>query len=114
MKVIDVYARYFAARLEYNGTPRRGALVKLTAASDAGRIAYEASVSFFPHRDEEDFAVSYDAVFSRELYSAQGRRSQKREQQYLEALRGEIDDLAKEQGGEVFWDSPLGEAPRIG
>ena len=113
MKVVDVYAQYFAAELEYSGVSRRGALVKLTAASDAGQIAYEAGVTFFPHQDEEDFAVSYDACFSRELYSAPGRRSKKREQQLLEQFREEIDRLAEAAGGQVFWDKPLLEA-RLG
>ena len=113
MKVIDVYAQYFAARLEYDGVLRRGALAKLTATSDAGSISYEVSVTFFPHRDEEDFAVSYDACFTKELYAAPGRRSKKREQQLMEGFRAEIDALAKLGGGEVFWDQPLGEA-RLG
>ena len=113
MKTIDVYARYYAARLEFNGVARSGALVKLTATSDAGNITYEVSVIFFPHRDEEDFAVSYDACFTKELYSAPGRRSKKREQRYLEVLRDEIDALAEEAGGAVFWEQPLGEA-RLG
>ena len=110
MKTIDVYARYYAARAVFNGVERRGALVKLTAASDAGNITYEASVSFFPHRDEEDFAVSYDACFVKELYAAPGRRSGKRERQFLESLRDEIDALAEEAGGVVYWEHPLGDA----
>ena len=35
MKVVNVYEQYFAARLDYNGVPRRGAKVMLTATSDA-------------------------------------------------------------------------------
>ena len=110
MKVIDVYARYYAANAVFSGIERRGALVKLTATSDAGNITYEVSVTFFPHRDEEDFAVSYDACFAKELYSAPGRRSKKREQQFLEVFRGEIDALAEGAGGAVLWEQPLGEA----
>lgn len=112
MKVINVYEQYFGARLEYNGVLRRGAKVMLISTSDAGTILYEAAVSFFPHADEEDFCVSYDAYFSKELFSARGRRSKKREQVLLESLREEIDALALEQGGEVLWDEPLGEARR--
>lgn len=112
MKVVNVYEQYFAARLDYNGVPRRGAKVMLTATSDAGTIRYEAAVSFFPHVDAEDFCVSYDAYFAKELCAGRGRRSKKREQQLLESLRGEIDALAAEQNGAVFWDEPLGEARR--
>lgn len=109
MKVINVYEQYFCGQLEWNGVPRRGALVALVATSDAGQIKYEATVTFFPHRDEEDFAISYDAWFSRELYSAPGRRSKKREAQLMETFREEINALASEAGGSVFWDQPLRE-----
>ncbi len=113
MKVINVYEQYFAAEGEFNGVPRKGALVMLISTSDSGTIQYEAAVSFFPHQDEEDFAVSYDAYFSRELYSAAGRRSKKREQQLMERFREEIDVLAEENGGKVLWEKPLREA-RLG
>jgi hypothetical protein len=107
MKVINVYEQYFAAELEFQGVERRAALVMLTASSDAGTIRYEAGVTFFPHRDEADYAVSYDAWFSRELYAGKGRRSKKREEKLLETFREEIDSLAAEAGGRVFWDRPL-------
>ena len=110
MAVINVYEQYFAAEAAFSGVERRGALVLLIADSAAGNISYEAAVSFFPHRDEEDFAVSYDASFSRVLYSAPGRRSKKREKALLEGLRPVLDALASESGGEVFWDRPLIEA----
>lgn len=112
MATINVYEQYFAARLTHAGVPRRAALVALVSDSDAGVIAYEASVTFFPHRDEEDYAVSYDACFSKELYRAGGRRSKKREREFLEggAFRKAIDELAAENGGEVRWDEPLREA----
>ena len=112
MKEIDVYEQYFSAQLVFNDVERHGAKVMLIATSDAGTIRYEAAVSFFPHVDEEDFAVSYDAYFSKELYSANGRRSKKREEALLPGLQAEIDALAAEQGGEVHWDKPLGEARR--
>ena len=48
---------------------RKGALVALISDSEAGAITYKAAVTFFPHRDEEDFAVSYDAYFEKELYT---------------------------------------------
>lgn len=110
---INVYEQYFAARLVANEVPRRAALVMLISDSEAGNIRYEAAVSFFPHRDEEDFAVSYDAYYTKVLYEAKGRRSKKREQVLMQELQGHIDQLAQEAGGEVYWDQPLREA-RLG
>ena len=110
---INVYERYYAAETEFNGVPRHGALVMLVADSEAGNIKYEAVVTFFPHNDEEDYAVSYDAYFSKVLYEAKGRRSKKREQMLMETFEQEIDQLAETIGGKVFWDQPLQEA-RVG
>ena len=110
---INVYERYYAAEAEFNGVPRHGALVMLVADSEAGNIKYEAAVTFFPHNDEEDYAVSYDAYFSKVLYEAKGRRSKKREQTLMETFEQEIDQLAETIGGKVFWDQPLQEA-RVG
>ena len=107
---INVYERYYAAEAKFNGVPRHGALVMLIADSEAGNIRYEAAVSFFPHNDEEDFAVSYDAYFSKVLYEAAGRRSKKREQTIIETLPSEIDQLAETIGGKVLWDNPLRKA----
>ena len=110
---INVYERYYAAEAEFNGVPRHGALVMLVADSEAGNIRYEAAVSFFPHNDEDDYAVSYDAYLSKVLYEAKGRRSKKREQALMETFESEIDQLAETIGGKVLWDQPLQEA-RIG
>ena len=110
--VVNVYERYYGADAVFSGVRRSGALVMLTSDSEAGQITYRAAVSFFPHRDEEDFAVSYDAYFAKELYAGKGRRSKKREAKLLETFREEIDALAKEAGGEVFWDEPLREERR--
>lgn len=110
MKVINTYEQFFAAELTCNEVERKAALVMLIATSEEGTIKYEAAVTFFPHRDEEDYAVSYDAWFARELYSAPGRRSKKREQKLMETFREEIDALAEAAGGKVFWDKPLREA----
>lgn len=63
--VINVYSQYFQAQASFSGVERRGALVLLISDSEAGMISYKAAVSFFPHRDAEDFAVSYDAYFDR-------------------------------------------------
>ena len=110
--VINVYDRYYRGNCVFNGVERRGVRVLLIADSEAGSIRYEAAVSFFPHRDPEDFAVSYDAYAAAELYSAKGRRSRQREEKLLETLREQADVLAAGLGGSIQWDSPLGEARR--
>ena len=112
MATINVYERYYAAEAEFNGVARHGALVMLVADSEAGNIKYEAAVTFFPHSDDEDYAVSYDAYLSKVLYEAKGRRSKKREQALLETLTTEIDQLAETIGGKVLWGRPLREERR--
>lgn len=112
MATINVYEQYFSAKAEYNSVPRHGALVMLIADSEAGQIRYEAAVTFFPHNDEEDYAVSYDAYFSKVLYDAQGRRSKKREETLMQELQQHIDELAQNADGIVYWDKPLREAKR--
>ena len=109
---INVYEQYFEADLMAGGVQRRGALIMLIADSEAGHIRYEAAVTFFPHEDAEDFAVSYDACFSAVLFDGPGRRSKKREEKLLAGLPAEIDALAQAAGGTVFWDRPLREARR--
>ena len=110
--VVNVYEQYFAAEGIFNGVERRGALVMLVSDSEAGTICYRAAVTFFPHRDEEDYAVSYDAFFEQELYRASGRRSKKREAALLDQLPAEIDALASAHDARVLWDHPLREARR--
>ncbi len=61
--VTNVYSQYFQANATFSGVERRGALVLLISDSEAGMISYKVAVSFFPHKDPEDFAVSYDAYF---------------------------------------------------
>jgi hypothetical protein len=80
------------------------------AESDSGNIRYEVGVTFFPHRDAEDFAVSYDACVQKELFSAKGRRSKKRDAEYLAQVRTTADELAASLNGSIRWDDPLGEA----
>lgn len=87
---LNIYSQYFSAKLLFNDVPRR-------AAKDE-------------HNDEEDYAVSYDAYFSKVLYEGKGRRSKKREQQLLAEFRDHIDELAQQAGGEVHWEQPLREA----
>ena len=112
MATINVYERYYAAEAEFNGVSRHGALVMLVADSEAGNIKYEAAVTFFPHNDEEDYAVSYDAYLSKVLYETKGRRSKKREQALMETFTSEVDQLAESIGGKVLWDQPLREERR--
>ena len=112
MATINVYEQYFSSKAEFNGVPRHGALVMLIADSEAGNIRYEAAVIFFPHNDEEDYAVSYDAYFSKVLYEAKGRRSKKREETLMHELQKHIDELAQNADGIIYWDKPLREARR--
>ena len=109
---VNVYQQYFAASLRFSDTDRRAASVMLISDSEAGRIRYEAAVTFFPHEDEEDWRISYDAYFSRVVYEAAGRRSKKREQALLDSLPEVIDALATEAGGSVDWAHPLRDAAR--
>ncbi|MBO4819371.1 MAG: hypothetical protein J5528_04445 [Firmicutes bacterium] len=113
MATINVYEQYFEAEMTYSGVKRHGALVMLIADSDAGNIRYEAAVSFFPHSDEEDYAVSYDAYFSKVIFEGSGRRSKKRDKAFTDEIKGHIDELAEREKGKVFWDKPLREA-RLG
>lgn len=110
MKTIDVYRQYFSAECTFGGTERRGAAVWLTAESDSGTIRYEVGVSFFPHLDAEDFAISYDACALKELFRAKGRRSKKRDEQYLAQVQTAADEIADSMGGTIHWDNPLNEA----
>lgn len=107
MATENIYKQYFRAEGEFGGVERHGALVMLISDSADGMIRYEAAVTFFPHVDEEDFAVSYDAYFSEILYEGKGRRSKKREAQLLEGLREVIDGLAGSAGGRVLWEETL-------
>ena len=107
---IDVYRCYYEAECEFAGVPRKAALVTLTSDSEAGQIRYTAAATFFPHRDPEDFAVSYDAVAETVLYEGKGRRSKKREAALLEGLQNAIDEAAAPLTAAIFWDKPLREA----
>jgi len=110
MKTIDVYRQYFSAQCTFNGVERRGAAVWLTAESDSGIIRYEVGVTFFPYRDAEDFAISYDACALKELFRAKGRRSKKRDEQYLAQTREAAEEIAASLNGVIHWDAPLNEA----
>lgn len=110
MATINVYEQYFEAECCFNGRDRHAAIVRLISDSENKCIKYEVAVSFFPHDDPDDFAVSYDAYVSKELYSAPGRRSKKKESALLETLREEADELANTIQGRIFWDRPLRDA----
>ncbi|MBQ8062234.1 MAG: hypothetical protein IJ205_09905 [Bacteroidales bacterium] len=110
---INVYSQYFKAKGTFSGVERRGALVLLVSDSEAGMISYKVAVSFFPHIDDEDFKVSYDAYFEKEIYNAPGRRSKKREAVLLESIRSEVDAIATEHEASVDWEHPLNET-RLG
>ena len=112
MATVNVFEQYFSADAEFNGVPRHGSKVMLIATSEEGNIRYEAAVTFFPHRDEEDFAVSYDAYFSKVLYEGKGRRSKKREEALMQEFQQHIDELAQEANGTIYWEKPLREARR--
>ena len=110
MKTIDVYKQYFSAECTFNGVERRGAAVWLTAESDSGNIRYEVGVTFFPHQDDEDFGISYDACALKELFSAKGRRSKKKDEQYLAEVQPVANEIAASMNGTIHWDKPLREA----
>ena len=112
MATVNVYLQYFAADCTFNGVERHGVSVMLIATSEEGQIRYEVAVSFFPHVSDEDYAISYDAYFSKVLFEAKGRRSKKREQQLMETIQQEADSLADETNGKIFWDKLLIEARR--
>ena len=109
---LNVYEQYFEAQGVFSEIERKGALVMLISDSERGMITYKAAVTFFPHRNEEDYAVSYDAYFEKVIYEGKGRRSKKKEAIYLEQLPEVINQLAEENGAEVCWDKPLREARR--
>ncbi len=107
---VDVYAQFFSADMTFAETKRRAALVALSSDSERGQIRYTASAAFFPHVDDEDFAVSYDAYFSVIMYEGKGRRSKKREAELMEKLRGTVDSITNAAGGKIDWNSPLRDA----
>lgn len=109
---VNVYERYYSASGTFSGVERLAALVMLISDSCDGMIKYTAAVTFFPHVSEDDFAVSYDAYFERELYFAKGRRSKKREAALLEGLREIIDETSAEHKMKVCWEKPLREERR--
>ena len=107
---VDVYSQFFRADCIFHEVPRRAVIVNFTCESGGGEVCYTVSVSFFPHRDEEDYAVSYDAYAEKEVFRKSGRRSKKQEAALMESLQAEADALAATLSGKIFWDQPLREA----
>ena len=107
---IDVYKQYFSAACTFNEVDRHGVSVWLNVESTGGNVRYEVGVSFFPHVDEEDFAISYDACGSKELIFTKGRRSKKRDEQCLTQIQETANELAASFNGTIYWDQPLNEA----
>ncbi len=107
MVSINVYERYYKAECLYDGVMRHGAKVILLYESEDGSGSYTAQLVFFPHNDPEDYAVSYDALFTETLLENKGRRSRKKEAELLEHLQECCDRLAAQAGGTVFWAEPL-------
>ena len=104
----NAYEQYFAAEAaDRAGKTRHGANVMLTVTSEGGHVTYLAAVTFFPHEDETDYSVTYDMYFEEVIYDAPGRRSKKREKEFMGVLRDKIDAQASAAGGKVFWDRPL-------
>ena len=110
MAVINVYEQYYEAEALANGVQRHAVLAGLQSDSEGGQISYRVFLSFFPHNDPEDFAVSYDAYAEKVIYAASGRRSKKREKAFLESFRETADALAAGMDAQIFWDKPLREA----
>ena len=107
MDAVNLYQAYFPAACELTGIPRRAVRVMLIAESAGGQICYKAAVSFFRHEDAEDFCIQGDGYFEQVLYQNKGRRSKKREAEYLADIRKYADALAAAQNGMIFWEQTL-------
>jgi len=46
----------------------------------------------------------------KELFSAKGRRSKKKDEQYLAQVRTAADEIAASLNGTIHWDKPLRDA----
>ena len=107
---IDVYEAYFKADALVNGIQRRAVKACLTCVSGEGNVSYDISLAIFPHVDEEDYAVGYDAFLTRNVYQAKGRRSKVREAKILKTFQARCDAMAKEIDANIDWECPLREA----
>lgn len=107
---IDIYSQYFNGDCLFNDIKRHAARVILQVTSEAGHVEYKVLVNFFPHNDEEDYLVTYDAIAEEILFSGKGRRSKKKEAIYLDQVQEAADRLAKSLNGTIDWDNPLRDA----
>ena len=113
MAEINVFQQYFEAFGEFNGRIRHAANILLKSDSSNENIRYDVMLIFFPHDAPDDFAVSYDACFTKTVYSGKGRRSKKRETELLKDIREVAISIATDNGASIMWDKPLTE-PRMG
>lgn len=104
---VDIFSQYFRSECGVGENARNGALVSLTADSENGSVCYTASVAFFAHKSADDFSVNYDVFESAVLYNSKGRRSKKREAEFMKNLPSIIDELAQKRNGRIFWNEPL-------
>jgi len=107
---IDIYSQYFNGECLFNDIKRHAVRVMLQVTSECGNVEYKVFITFFPHNDEEDYMVTYDAVAEEILFSGKGRRSKKKEAIYLEQVKEVADRLAKSLDGTIDWDNPLRDA----
>lgn len=107
MDALNIYQEYVPAECVLNDIPRRAVKVMLIAESGGGQICYKAAINFFCHEDAEDFRIQCDGYFEQVLYQAKGRRSKKREAEYLANIRSYADALASAQNGRILWGQTL-------
>ena len=74
---INVYEQYFRAEGCFNEIERHGALVMLMVNSGGGEISYKAAVTFFPHNDETDYGITYDAYLDTAASAASSSRMER-------------------------------------
>ena len=113
IEAIDVYSQYFHASCPFEGSVRKAALVKLSVLKEENReLSYQVSASFMPYEDEEDFRIPDDLRVSRIVFSGTKRRVKKKEEEFLNEIRGKIDALLPQLNEEacIDWDRPLREA----
>ena len=109
---VKLFSQYFCSEGCLNGTERRGVELNLISDSEAGMITYSAQAVFFPHTDDEDWAVTYDAEKTDIIYSGKGRRNKKKEAAYLEKRIEIFNKIAQDLNMKILWEKPLTE-PRF-
>ena len=107
MSTVNIYEQYFAANASFNGVQRNAVSVMIIADSEEGMIRYRVAVSFFPYETPDDFRITYDAYFERMIYESKGRRSKKREAEYINSIQNIANELAAEHQAIIRWDTPI-------